>query len=236
MDGVTTAPTLAIPGYVQSWYDALPARSLAAEIGDPARAAFFSTDMIVGFCSKGALASERVGAIVPALVDLCQRTYDVGVRDFVFTQDTHPPDAPEFAAWPVHCVRGTAESEMIPELKALPFAALFTVFEKNSLHPALGTGFDAWLAEHPNLRTAIVVGNCTDLCVYQLALHLRLTHNARNVPDVRVIVPADTVNTYDLPPETAREIGAMPHPGEFFHQVFLYHMALNGIEVVRALS
>jgi nicotinamidase-related amidase len=192
--------------------------------------------MIVGFCSEGPLASARVGSIVPALVDLAQRTYDLGVRDFVFTQDTHTPDAPEFSSWPPHCVRGTTESEMIPELKALPFADIFTVFEKNSLHPALGNDFNPWLEAHPELRTAIVVGNCTDLCVYTLAMHLRLHHNAHNVPDVRVIVPADAVDTYDLPVETAREVGATPHPGEFFHQVFLYHMALNGVEVVRALS
>jgi hypothetical protein len=25
----------------------------------------------------------------------------------------------------------------------------------------------------------------------------------------------------------------MPHPGDFFHQTFLYHMVLNGIEMVR---
>jgi len=103
------------------------------------------------------------------------------------------------------------------------------------LHPGLETEFDAWLVAHPALRTAIVAGNCTDLCVYQLAMHLRLRHNARNVPDVAVIVPADAVDTYDLPVETATEIGAFPHPGDFFHQVFLYHMALNGIQVVRAL-
>ena len=228
---------LAAPAFVQTWYDGLPTRSLADEIGgDPSRAGFFSTDMIVGFCSEGALASERVRSIVPAVVDLCQRTYDLGVRNFVFAQDTHELDAPEFAAWPVHCVRGTAESAMIAELQALPFAELFTIVEKNSLHPALGTGFDAWLEQHPELQTAIVVGNCTDLCVYQLALHLRLTHNARNVPGIRVMVPANAVDTYHLAEETAHGIGAMPHHGEFFHQVFLYHMALNGIEVVRALA
>lgn len=231
IDVVTEAPA-----FVQAWYEALPTQALASVVRDPARTAVFSTDMIVGFCSEGALASERVGAIVPTLVDLCRRAHQLGVHDFVFTQDTHTPDAPEFDAWPVHCVRGTAESEMIPELKALPFADLFTIFAKNSLHPAHGTGFDAWLAEHARLQTAIVVGNCTDLCVYQLALHLRLTHNARDIHGMRVIVPADAVDTYDLSPEAAARIGAMPHPGEFFHRNFLYHMALNGVEIVRGLT
>ena len=108
--------------------------------------------------------------------------------------------------------------------------------EKNSLHPGHATEFDAWLAAHPEVRTAIVVGDCTDLCVYSLAMHLRLVANARNIPDLRVIVPADAVDTYDLSPDAAAAIGAFPHPGQFFHEVFLYHMALNGIEVVRELA
>jgi hypothetical protein len=53
---------------------------------------------------------------------------------------------------------------------------------------------------------------------------------------VRVIVPANAVDTYDLSVEAAEAIGAMPHPADFFHQTFLYHMALNGIEVVRELT
>jgi len=208
---------------------------LATEI-DPATTAIFSTDMINGFCHFGPLASPRVLAIIGPVVDLFTRAHALGVRDFVLTQDTHEPDAPEFAAWPPHCVRGTPEAETIPEITALPFADLLTVVEKNSLHPGHETEFDAWLAVHPELRTAVVVGDCTDLCVYTLAMHLRLVSNARNIPDVRVIVPANAVDTYDLSPEAASAIGAFPHPGQFFHEVFLYHMALNGIEVVRELA
>jgi nicotinamidase-related amidase len=231
-DSVTTL--VEIPEFITAWYEQLPARPLA-EVIDPATTAIFSTDMIVGFCSRGNLASERVGALTEPVVDLFQRAYGLGVRHFVLTQDTHDPNTPEFRTWPVHCVRGTEEAEMIPELATLPFADRFTVIEKNSLHPALETEFEPWLEAHPELRTAIVVGDCTDLCVYQLAMHLRLRHDARNVPGVTVIVPANAVDTYNLPVSAADAVGAMPHPGDFFHQVFLYHMALNGIEVVREL-
>ena len=228
------ATTVEIPEFVADWYRQLQPRRLA-DLGDPASIGLFSADMIVGFCDSGPLASPRVDAITEPVVDLFQRAHDLGVRRFVLMQDTHDPNTPEFEAWPVHCVRGTDEAETIPELSALPFTDRFTIIEKNSLHPAHETGFDAWLDAHPELRTAIVVGDCTDLCVYQLAMHLRLRHNARNVPGVSVIVPANAVDTYDLPPEAAAAVGAMPHPGDFFHQVFLYHMALNGIQVVREL-
>jgi nicotinamidase-related amidase len=97
-----------------------------------------------------------------------------GIRHFVLVQDAHHPRTPEFLAFPPHCVRGTEEAHTIAELQALPFADLFTIIEKNSLHPALETEFDRWLEAHPGVHTAIVVGDCTDLCVYQLAMHLRL--------------------------------------------------------------
>ena len=231
---VLTAATSA-PPFIADWFDALEPRRMGEVIGDPATAGVFSADMIVGFCHEGNLASPRVGALVEPVADVFRRAHGLGVRHFVLLQDTHHPQTPEFEAWPVHCVRGTREAETVPELRALPFADLFSVIEKNSLHPGVETAFDAWLDAHPELRTAIVVGDCTDLCVYQLAMHLRMRHNAGNVAGVRVIVPANAVDTYHLPPEAA-PAGAMAHPGDFFHQVFLYHMALNGIEVVRELT
>ena len=227
--------TTAAPPFITDWFNALEPRPMREVIRDPATAGVFSTDIIVGFCHDGNLASPRVGALVEPVADVFRRAHTLGVRHFVLLQDTHDPATPEFEAWPVHCVRGTPEAETVPGLRELPFADLFTVIEKNSLHPGVETTFDAWLDAHPELRTAIVVGDCTDLCVYQLAMHLRMRHNARNVAGVRVIVPANAVDTYHLPPEAA-PAGAMAHHGDFFHQVFLYHMALNGIEVVRELT
>lgn len=231
----TLQTPVTVPEFVSRWFELLQPHPLAEAI-DPATTAIFSSDMVVGFCDRGNLASPRVDALSEPIADLFRRAHALGVRHFVLAQDTHDPQTPEFEAWPVHCVRGTEEAETIPELKALPFANQFTVIEKNSLHAGLETELNPWLDRHPELRTAIVVGNCTDLCVYQLAMHLRLMHNARNIPEMRVIVPANAVDTYDLPVETAAASGAMPHPADFFHQVFLYHMALNGIEVVRALT
>ena len=49
---------------------------------------------------------------------------------------------------------------------------------------------------------------------------------------VRVIVPEDCVDTYDMPVPLAQQLGIMPHDGDFHHRFFLYHMALNGVEVV----
>jgi nicotinamidase-related amidase len=231
----TLDETITTPAYIAEWFQRLQVQPLAQTVDDPAAAAVFAADMVVGFCQRGNLASARIGALKPLVVDLFRRAYAYGIRHFVLLQDTHHPQTPEFRAFPPHCVRGTEEAHTIADLQALPFASAFTVIEKNSLHPALGTPFDRWLDDHPEVRTTIVTGNCTDLCVYQLAMHLRLRANALNLPAVRVIVPAEAVDTYDVPEDTPPPSGIKIHPGDFFHQVFLYHLALNGVEVMRAL-
>ena len=71
--------------------------------------------------------------------------------------------------------------------------------------------------------------------MYQLAMHLRLRANARNLRDTRVILPLDGVDTFDLPVDVATEAGAMPHHGDLMHLIFLYSMAQNGIEIVSEL-
>ena len=60
------------------------------------------------------------------------------------------------------------------------FAESVRVFEKNSTSSAHHTGFDAWLdaPEQREVDTFLVVGDCTDLCTYQLAMHLKLRANA----------------------------------------------------------
>jgi nicotinamidase-related amidase len=222
--------------WLARWVEDLPQLSLEHVVSDPARVALVSVDLTVGFCCEGPLASPRVAGIIPAAVSLFQRAHDLGVRQFLLLQDTHDPDAIEFSAYPPHAVAGTEESETIDELKRLPFSDLFVVMPKNSVSCDIGTDLGPWLEAHPAVATFIVVGDCTDICVYLAAMYLRLRANVLGLRDVRVIVPADCVQTYDLPVETAQELGALPHDGDLLHRVFLYHMALNGIEVVAQLT
>ena len=222
--------------YLDLWRQSLRPFSLTNEVSDPAAAAVFSTDMVVGFCVSGNLYSPRIGALIEPVVGLLQRAYAHGVRDFVLLQDTHQEDAPEFEAFPPHCVRGADESQAVREIRNLPFYDQFVTVEKNSLDPASNTTFGPWLDGNPQLRTAIILGDCTDLCVYLLAMHLRTRANARGIEGFRVIVPANAVDTYDLPVAKAREIGAFAHPADFFQDVGLYHLALNGVEVASEVA
>lgn len=224
--------------HVERWLATLPDGSLAevvARAGDPARVAIVSVDLIVGFCHSGALASPRVAGILPQVVALLERARAAGITNVMLTQDTHDPQAEEFAAYPPHCVAGSEEARTAPELLALPFAGEFVVAEKNSISSVIADDFLRWEGERGPFTTWIIVGDCTDLCVYQAAMALLVRSQAAGLGH-RVIVPADAVETYDLPVAAATAIGAFPHDGDLLHALFLHHMAQNGVEVVRSLT
>jgi nicotinamidase-related amidase len=221
--------------WLENWLGSLPALKLAEAAAQPQEIAIISVDVTKGFCSVGPLASPRVAGIVNPIVRLFNTAWQHGVRNILITQDSHEPDAVEFGAYPPHCIRGTEEAETVDEFTALPFFEQIEVREKNSIDSGLGTGLDDWLAAHPQVNTCIVVGDCTDLCTYQLAMHLRLGANERQLQR-RVIVPVDCVDTYDTPMSMAEDLGIFPHPGDLLHATFLYHMAVNGIEVVKGIE
>lgn len=223
------------PPFVHQWLATLRESSLDAIAEDPSTVAIFSADMINGFLHFGPLASGRVRKLAIPVASLFQAAWDHGIRDFVLCQDTHHPDTPEFDAYPPHCTRDSPESDTVPELANLPFADAFTIVEKNSLSPSIGTALDGWLEMNRQVTTAIVVGDCTDLCTYQLAMYLRMRANALNIDGYSVIVPMDAVDTFDIP-HTDSQSASNAHPAEFFHTVFLYHMAQNGIAIVTSIS
>jgi len=222
--------------WLHHWEEILPPADLADVISNPDQVAVVSQDLLKGFCDTGPLSSERAAGIVPAVVDLFENVHKLGVRHFLLLQDTHDPEAVEFSAYPPHCIEGTEESETIDELTELPFSDLFTIFTKNSISSNIGTDLEPWLDDHPEITTFIIVGVCTDICIYHAALYLRVRANVLGQEDARIIVPANCVQTYDMPVKVAEEVGGFPHDGDLLHRIFLYHMALNDVEVVAGLA
>ena len=220
--------------YLDDWLDDLlpmPLESLIAQAGGPQHVAIFCVDVINGFCYEGPLASARVAKVVGPIVELFQNAYAAGVEHFVLTHDAHDPAAVEFVDYPPHCIRGTSESAIVPELMALPFAPTYTILPKNSISSSANTGLDAWLDAHPAITHRVVVGDCTDICAYQLAMHLKVRANAANIV-APVIVPINCVDTYDISVEAAQREEIPAHPADLLHTVFLYNMQRNGIKVV----
>ena len=152
------------------------------------RRAIIVIDMLVGFCRHGNLYSPRYDLLVPRLrAHLADAEAD-GVP-VVFLVDTHAPDDPEFEMFPSHCVEGSGEDEVVPELKE--FAERGTVVRKHTFSGFRGTGLDAVLER---LRPDVieVAGVCTDICVLHTVYDLR-------VRGYEVIVREDLVETYDAP-------------------------------------
>jgi nicotinamidase/pyrazinamidase len=167
------------------------------------RRAMVVVDMLVGFCRRGSLYSPRYDRIVPHLLERLEAAEAAGVP-IVFLIDTHAADDPEFEMFPPHCVEGSGEDEVIPELK--PFADRGTVLRKRTFSGFHETELDDVLARlAPDVVE--VVGVCTDICVLHTVAGLR----ARGY---EVLVHEDLVETYDAP----------GHDAEEFNRFALAHM------------
>ena len=145
-------------------------------------------DMQRGFLSpEGTLyCGDAARDIIPRVRKLIEREAAEGSL-IVFTVDTHQPNDKEFTIWPPHCIAGTSECEIIPELADL--AARHVVLPKRRYSAFFDTDLERRLAEFGPERV-IVTGACTDICV------LHTVSDARD-RDYAVEVPCDCVASFD---------------------------------------
>ena len=144
-------------------------------------------DMVRGFLEPGHnLYCPDYRALIPNIQALLERETAAGSA-ILFVSDHHDPDDLEFQIFPVHCVKGTAEPEVIPELAG--YLTGDNLIPKNRYSGFFNTDLSRRL-EQLRPDQVIVCGVCTDICV------LYTTADARN-RDYAVAVPADCVATFD---------------------------------------
>ena len=221
--------------YLETWLENRPVLSLDEVLSEPEKSAIISADMINAFLYEGPLSSPRVATIDKPINKLMRSAWDQGLRDILLVQDAHHEESPQLDAYGEHALAGTRAAEATDLIKNLPFYDRLTTIYKDSIHPALNNGFDDWIDKRDHIKTFIAVGNVTDLCLYNLALYLRFRANAYH-KERRVIVPENCVQTWHLSVEDAEDLPAMPHHGDMLHATFLYHLALNGVEVVKQIK
>lgn len=148
--------------------------------------ALLVTDMVAGFLEPGhnLYCGDEARRIIPAVQRLIEAEQAAGGR-VIFVCDTHDPDDLEFQMFPVHCVRGTAETEVIPELRGYEGIRL----PKRRYSAFFDTELAALLDELKPDRL-IICGVCTDICVMHTAA------DARN-RDYAVDIPTDCVASFD---------------------------------------
>lgn len=187
----------------QSWYEqAAACPSFPFSQLDPARTALFVVDMVGGFAREGALSSSRVGALIDPIATLAGRCEAAGIPVVAFA-DTHTPDSLELTAYPAHCLAGTEEAAVCPEIRqASP--SLLTI-EKNSTNGFVEPAFSAWLEAHPERDVYVVCGDCTDICVLQFVLTAKAWHNTRNHP-LDILLPLELIDTFDAPGHPAEPL------------------------------
>ncbi|MCI0439592.1 MAG: cysteine hydrolase [Chloroflexi bacterium] len=142
-------------------------------------------DMLDGFLTPGRnlYCGDEARKIIPNVQRLIEEEQARGSKVF-FICDTHDPDDLEFEMFPVHCVRGTMEAELIPELQGYEG----DVIRKRRYSAFFETDLDKRLEELAPEKV-IVCGVCTDICV------MHTTSDARN-RDYAVEIPTDCVASF----------------------------------------
>jgi len=154
-------------------------------------------DMLRGFLEKGypLYSGDKARHIIPNIQHLLERELARGSKIF-FISDHHDPGDLEFKMFPPHCLEGTPEAEVIPELAKYPGE----IIPKKRYSGFFGTDLDARLKKLKPEKL-IICGVLTNICV------LHTVADARN-RDYQVEVLVDCVAS----------------PNEKAHQFALEHM------------
>ncbi|EGT0015143.1 cysteine hydrolase [Clostridium perfringens] len=180
---------------------------------DKNRTMLLIVDINKGFAKAGALYSDRIEKLINPISNLAKYALNKGIRVKAFT-DYHTEDSIELREYPKHCMKDTDEWELVEELNLEGIE----VIKKNSTNGFLEENF---ILNKEEIDNVIIVGDCTDICIYQLAISLRAEFNRVN-KDGEIYVPKKLVDTFDMP----------MHKANFMNYVFLNSMLDNGVKVI----
>lgn len=162
-------------------------------------------DMVNGFVREGNMADPKISHIIPECERLVRKFLEEG-NQVVYIADCHKKGCNEFSKFPVHCLEGTSESEVVVELKKYEDEVI--LIKKNSTSAMFAKGFIEVVNQMEALEEVVVIGCCTDICVQNLAIPLA---NYFDEEDRKIIitVPTNAVETYDASYHSKDEYNAM---------------------------
>ena len=185
---------------------------------DLSKTMLFIIDMNNGFAKKGALYSDRVEALINPITNLAKILEAKNCEIIAFT-DSHNKDSIELRSYPTHCLENDYESKIVDEISTIKN---LKVIPKNSTN-----GFFCLEDKNfKNIDNIIVVGDCTDICIYQFVVTLKSYFNQNNI-DKNIIVPMNLVDTYHID---------NIHNAEIMNIVFINSMIQNGVEVIKEIE
>ena len=178
----------------------------------------FIVDMNNGFAKEGALYSDRIKSLINPIHEFVKPLENKLNKIIAFT-DTHEEDSVELLSYVPHCLSGSDECKVVDELLDIKN---LEIIPKNSTN-----GFFAIDINILNdIDNVVVVGDCTDICIYQFVVTLKAYFNEKNI-NKNIVVPMNLVDTYDIP---------FVHPGDLLNVVFFNSMIQNGVKLIKKFS
>ncbi|MFA5021363.1 MAG: isochorismatase family protein [Patescibacteria group bacterium] len=218
-----------------------PITIIPEHVIDPSnQAALVVVDEIFAFCvpGYGPLAPRREEPTITRMIiltDTLASRFQSRGWPIIVSKDCH--DGIEFP-WPLHAQRGTVDAQLVSELRWLDQAAAL-IIEKDCVDTWIGaeapwpagecshcgasfsTATTNYLREFlikRNIKTLVVVGTCTDICVMRFVLSI-FSACKKLLPGFHdVVVVPRACTTYEAP----------GHSRELMHHMGLYLMQQSG--------
>lgn len=180
------------------------------------RTIIFIIDMVNGFINNGNLASDNIKNIIKPIQDLVSNALKQKIK-IIALNDAHNGKSPEFDTYLSHCLKDSAESQLITQLNDFNIK----IINKNCTNGFFAADFK------PNIEweNIIVVGCCTDICINQFALSCKTWFNEQN-KRINIYVPINMTDTFDSP----------NHPAKIINNWFWYFMLQNGINIIKLIE
>ena len=166
---------------------------------------YINVDMVNGFINEGPMHDISIGKIIGEQVRILN-SIDSAKERLIFVVESHKKSCSEFRKFPEHCVEGTSEANIVPQLQKSFDNAM--VYKKNSTSAMFAPNFIRDLQQYDNLREVVVMGCCTDICVMNLVIPMINYFDEHN-KEVVVTVPKNAVQTYDSPTHSQQEYNEM---------------------------
>ena len=175
-------------------------------------------DVINGFINEGNMKDSYIRHIIPGIEELVKEYISNPKSEVFYIRDSHKVDSMEFKKFPLHCLEGTSESEMVEELVA--YQDRVRAYFKNSTSAMFAKGLMTDLDKMNKLKQVVVVGCCSDICIINFALPL-INYFDEDNKSVEIVVREDLIETYD----------ASYHSREEYNDISIKLLKQAGIKV-----
>ena len=165
--------------------------------------ALYIIDMNNGFVNFGDMANPKYNNLVPEQLRMIRKIREEkGIVNFIL--EGHEEDSLEFKSYPKHCVIGTGEAELVPEL--LPEQNMINTYTyyKNCINGMLTGDVQKDIKRLKALKEVIFEGVCADLCVMDFARTYARYLDQIN-KEVKLFVVKNAVDTFDAPGHDRKE-------------------------------